>query len=176
MAANDMETEQTLPCLNLKIYHPDHHDRKLFSRIKLNQKEEVKADVVVTFGRDYSVCLYPLINTRVSRIQFSLQFFKPFNCSTAAFEIKNLSKKTKLHVENLELDYLNKFELPRKCLIQFGEFQILAETEEGDCDDKFEISCEKSHVPLVQDSFVPTMYPIPENGTLLAVEIDENEL
>ncbi|NP_001089151.1 TRAF-interacting protein with FHA domain-containing protein A isoform X1 [Xenopus laevis] len=171
----DVDTEQTISCLTLTLYHPNHQDQKLFRGINFSRKEEIKADAVVAFGRDYNVCRYPLLSNRVSRIQFNLQLFKHFNCSTSTFEIKNLSKKNKLYVDNLELDYLNKIELPKKCMIRFGDFQILAEIDEGDSDEKFEICCEKSHVSLVQDSFIPTMQPIPECGTLNAVEIDENE-
>ncbi|XP_053556783.1 TRAF-interacting protein with FHA domain-containing protein A [Bombina bombina] len=183
--SNDVETEQILTCLNIKLYHPDGNDKKLFSLLKLG-REEIKSDVTVAFGRDPTTCRYLLASKKVSRVQFVLQFFKPLGLSTTCFEIKNTSKKTKLYVDHLELDYLNKIDLPPKCMIRFGEFQIQVEKETGESDEQFEISCELSRVPLVQDIYERIMTPIPENGVLncdapstlrysMAVEIDENE-
>ncbi|KAM4807720.1 TRAF-interacting protein with FHA domain-containing protein A [Rhinophrynus dorsalis] len=182
-ASHDLETEQVLTCLRMKMYHPNQRENKIFSTINLCKNEEIRADAVVSFGRDYRACKYVLANNRISRVQFSLQFFKPFGSDIATFEIKNLSTKTKLYVDNLELNYLNKTELPSKCIIRFGDIQILVEKEQGDSDEKFEIWCEVSHVSLVQDQF-QLMVPIPENGvlngvakkSLPAVESDENEM
>ncbi|MEE6461779.1 hypothetical protein FKM82_001402 [Ascaphus truei] len=181
MSTNDVETEQTLTCLHLRMYHPNQHmDKKIFSSINLSRREEIKADAPVAFGRDFRSCKYVFLSNRASRIQFLLEFFKNFGSTKTSFEIKNMSKKNKLYVDNQELDYLNKIELPPKCIVRFGEFQILVEKEEGESDDQFEICCEVSNISLLQETFEPTMVPIPENGILniyvSPVEVDENEL
>ncbi|XP_053317473.1 TRAF-interacting protein with FHA domain-containing protein A [Spea bombifrons] len=175
---NDAETEQTLTCLHLRMYHPQQHSKQIFKSIKVGHRQEIKAEEVVTFGRDFKICNYPLLSSTASRIQFSLEFFKPFQSGTTAFAIKNLSKKYKLSVDHLELDYLNKKDLPDTCLIRFGEFQILAEKEDGESENMFEICCEVSRTPLFQEH---VRVPIPENGALngaapIAEEVDENEL
>ncbi|KAM4051624.1 TRAF-interacting protein with FHA domain-containing protein A [Anomaloglossus baeobatrachus] len=182
----DVDTEQTLTCLHMKMYHPHQHDKRIFSAINLCKRQEIKAEDVVLFGRDVNSCMFKLLHNKVSRMQFALQFFIPLNTSTMSFEIKNLSKKTKLFVDGLELNYLNKVELPQKCIIRFGEFQMLVEIEAGDSDDKFAINCEVSRYSLVQEIGHPVMIAIPENGTLIyqpsiilstspPVEVDEND-
>ncbi|KAM4710221.1 TRAF-interacting protein with FHA domain-containing protein A [Discoglossus pictus] len=183
--ADDVETEQTLTCLHMRLYHPHQHDKKIFSSLQLG-RQQTRSESQVAFGRDFKSCKYVLICSKVSRVQFVLQFYKSFDSSNTCFEIKNTSKKTKLYVGTVELDYLKKIDLPSNCMIRFGEFQIQVEKEEGESDEQFEISCEVSRVPL-QDPAVRVMVPIPENGILngaepstlrcsMAVEMDENEL
>ncbi|XP_069599940.1 TRAF-interacting protein with FHA domain-containing protein A [Ranitomeya imitator] len=183
---NDVDTEQTLTCLHMKMYHPHQRDQRIFSAIDLCRRQEIKAEDVVMFGRDINSCKFKLLHSKVSRMQFGLQFFKPLNASTTSFEIKNLSKKTKLYVDGLELDYLNKVELPSKCMIRFGEFQMLMENEAGESEDKFAIYCDVSRFSLVQEIGHPVMMAIPENGPLNyqpsvipstppPVEVDEND-
>ncbi|KAM5192499.1 TRAF-interacting protein with FHA domain-containing protein A isoform 1-T2 [Mantella aurantiaca] len=187
--ANDVDTEQTLTCLHLKMYHPHNlHDPRIFSAFNLGRKEELRSEEVAVFGRD--VCKFKLLNNKVSRLQFALQFFKPLHGSKLAFEIKNFSKRAKLYVDGLELSYLNKVELPPKCMIRFGDFQFLVETEEGESEEKYDICCEVSRYSLVQDVSGPVMVGISEtgvvNGNLSAhsyissspppVEVDENDL
>lgn len=58
------------------------------------------------------MCQYTFQDKQVSRVQFALQPFKQFNSSVLSFEIKNMSKKTSLMVDNQELGYLNKMDLP----------------------------------------------------------------
>ncbi|XP_018425311.1 PREDICTED: TRAF-interacting protein with FHA domain-containing protein A [Nanorana parkeri] len=189
VVATDVDTEQTHTCLHLKLYHPLHqHDQRIFSAINLGRKEELRAEEDAVFGRD--VCTFKLLNNKVSRLQFALQFFKPLYNSKMAFEIKNLSKRAKLYVDGLELSYLNKVDLPPKCMIRFGDFQILAETEEGESEDKYVICCEVSRYSLVQDVSGPVMVGISETGvqnghaysyshtcaTPPPVEVDENDL
>ncbi|XP_072261821.1 TRAF-interacting protein with FHA domain-containing protein A [Pyxicephalus adspersus] len=189
VVANDVDTEQTLTCLHLKMYHPHHqHDPRIFSALNLGRREEQKGEEVAFFGRD--VCKFKLLNNKVSRLQFSLQFFKPFHSSKMAFEIKNLSKRAKLYVDGLELSYLNKVDLPPKCMVRFGDFQILAEIEEGESEDKYDICCEVSRYSLVQDVAGPVMIGIVETGVVNGhtpsqfynctspppVEDDENDL
>ncbi|XP_071975399.1 TRAF-interacting protein with FHA domain-containing protein A [Engystomops pustulosus] len=187
---NDVDTEQTLTCLHIKMYHPHQHDRRIFSLIDLCKRHEMKAEEMVFFGRDINICRFKLLQNRVSRLQFSLQFFKPLNSSATSFEIKNLSKKTKLYVDGWELNYLNKVDLPAKCMIRFGEFQMLLEIENGESEDKFAVYCELSQFSLVQEIGHPVMLSIPENGLLNntshlslsmsqtppPVEVDENDV
>ncbi|XP_040274295.1 TRAF-interacting protein with FHA domain-containing protein A-like [Bufo bufo] len=179
---NNVDTEQTFPCLLMKLYHPHQDDRRIFSAIELGRKYEIRAEEVVSFGRDVNCCSFTLLQNRVSRMQFALQFFKPFNSSALSFEIKNLSKKTKLYVDGWELSYLNKVDLPPKCMVRFGEFQILIETEAGESEDKFAVYCELSRVSLVQETGHPVKQSIPESNhqpfsvppTPPPVEDDEN--
>ncbi|XP_073496751.1 TRAF-interacting protein with FHA domain-containing protein A [Phyllobates terribilis] len=184
---NDVDTEQTLTCLHMKMYHPHQHDRRIFSAIDLCRRQEIKAEDMVLFGRDVNSCKFKLLHNKVSRMQFALQFFIPLNTSTTSFEIKNLSKKSKLYVDGLELSYLNKVELPPKCIIRFGEFQMLMEHEAGESEDKFAICCDVSRFSLVQEVGYPVMLAIPENGPLNhqpsitpstppPVEVDENDI
>ncbi|KAM8938731.1 TRAF-interacting protein with FHA domain-containing protein A [Pelodytes ibericus] len=184
--SHSAETEQTLPCLHMTLYHPRGHSDRIFEFIELKPLQEMRADEAVAFGRDYNVCKYAISSTKVSRVQFVLQFYKPLHLGSTVFEIKNVSKKSKLYVDHLELNYLNKVELPANCLIRFGDFQILAEKEEGDSEDKYEISCQVSRAPLAREPVERIMVAIPENGTLngpappvgkspTAEEFDENE-
>ncbi|XP_063776209.1 TRAF-interacting protein with FHA domain-containing protein A [Pseudophryne corroboree] len=184
----DVETEQTLYCLHMRLHHPDQQDHRIFSAIDLCRRKEIKAEETVVFGRDVSSCKFPLLNNKVSRLQFALQFFKPMQSSKMSFEIKNLSKRTKLYVNNHPLEYMNKFVLPPKCVICFGEFLIMVENEEGESEDKFEICCEVSRFPLVLEIETEVKVAIPETGTLNGsasspfnknalppVEVDEND-
>ncbi|CAN2388898.1 TRAF-interacting protein with [Pristimantis euphronides] len=183
------DTEQTLTCLLVKMYHPQQRDGVIFSAIDLHKRQELTAEEVVFFGRDCK-SQFTLLHSKVSRMQFSLQFFKPLNSSTFSFEIKNLSKKSKLYVDGLELNYLNKIDLPPKCMIHFGDFQMLMENEVGESEDKFAVCCEVSRSCLVQEQGHPVMVAIPENGPLndslyhssaisptpFPIEVDENDI
>ncbi|XP_069834602.1 TRAF-interacting protein with FHA domain-containing protein A [Dendropsophus ebraccatus] len=191
MASADVDTEQTLTCLHMKMYHPQQQDPRIFSALELCKRQEIRAEDVVMFGRDVTCCTFKLLHNKVSRMQFALQFFKQMNSTAMGFEIKNLSKKTKLYVDGLELTYLNKVDLPSKCMIRFGEFQMLLENEAGESEDKFAIYCEVSRFPVVQEISDPVMVAIPENGPLYQsnhhqplslpptpppVEVDENDV
>ncbi|XP_029452074.1 TRAF-interacting protein with FHA domain-containing protein A [Rhinatrema bivittatum] len=184
------ETEETVPCLHMKVYHPFQAEKQVFHSIPFFKKDRLKADEVVKFGRDNGSCRYILWDSRVSRIQFALQLFRPSNSSELCFEIKNLSRRARLFVDNMELDYLNKTELPPKCMLRFGDYQILAEREDGESLEYFEICFELAQVSVMQEMlFVPSLVPIPENGvvtsmhspvssqcsTLTPIEVDENE-
>nr|XP_033811516.1 TRAF-interacting protein with FHA domain-containing protein A [Geotrypetes seraphini] len=183
------ETEETVNCLLMKVYHPFQAEKRVFHAIPLFKKDRFKTDEVIKFGRDNGSCRYVLSDARVSRIQFALQLFRHPDSSELCFEIKNLSRRTKLLLNNMELDYLNKTELPRKCILRFGEFQILVEREDGESLDYFETCFELAQRSLLQEMlFVPLLQPIPENGvsqseisltlsskTLTPIEVDENE-
>ncbi|XP_074760018.1 TRAF-interacting protein with FHA domain-containing protein A isoform X1 [Athene noctua] len=180
----EAETEETVTCLHMTFYHPCQEDKMMFRCLNFCKREQVRADEMAKFGRDSNVCRYNLMDTRVSRIQFSLQFYRKLNSSEFCFEIKNMSKKTKLIVDQTELGYLNKIDLPWKCIICFGDYQILAEIQEGESVDYFETHLHLAEVPILQERCLPSLQPIPENGISSSlfpsqdkspIEIDENE-
>lgn len=181
----EAETEETVTCLHLTFYHPCQDEKMMFRCLNFCKREQVRADEMAKFGRDSSVCRYNLMDTRVSRIQFSLQFYRKLHTLEYCFEIKNLSKKTKLTVNQTELSYLNKIDLPWKCIICFGDYQILAEIQEGESVDYFETHLHLAEAPILQERCLPSLQPIPENGISPSfflsqgkspTEIDENEL
>ncbi|XP_420645.2 TRAF-interacting protein with FHA domain-containing protein A isoform X1 [Gallus gallus] len=178
------ETEETATCLHMTFYHPCQQDKMMFRCLNFCKREQVRADEMAKFGRDSNVCHYNLVDTRVSRIQFSLQFYRKLNSSEFCFEIKNMSKKTKLTVDQTELGYLNKVDLPWKCIICFGDYQILAEIQEGEAMDYFETHLHLAKVPILQERCLPSLQPVPEKGIFPSlspsqgkspIEIDENE-
>ncbi|KAL9851513.1 TRAF-interacting protein with FHA domain-containing protein A isoform 1-T2 [Geothlypis trichas] len=181
----EAETEETVTCLHLTFYHPGQGEKMMFRCLDFCRRQQLRADDTAKFGRDSSLCRYSLVDTRVSRIQFSLQFYRRLHSSEYAFEIKNLSKKTKLTVNQMELGYLNKIDLPWKCIICFGDYQILAEIQEGEAVDYFETHLHLAEAPILQERFLPSLQPVPENGISPSfplgqgkspTEIDENEL
>lgn len=184
----EAETEETVTCLHLTFYHPCQGEKLMFRCLNFCKREQVRADEAAKFGRDSSVCRYNLMDTRVSRIQFSLHFYRKLHTSEYGFEIKNLSKKTKLTVNQTELGYLNKIDLPWKCIICFGDYQILAEVQEGESMDYFETHLHLAEAPILQErclQCLPSLQPIPENGISPSfflsqgkspTEIDENEV
>ncbi|KFQ21559.1 TRAF-interacting protein with FHA domain-containing protein A [Mesitornis unicolor] len=180
----EVETETQVACLHMTFYHPCQEDKMMFRCLNFCEREQVRADEMAKFGRDSNVCRYNLMDSRVSRIQFSLQFYRKLNSSEFCFEIKNMSKKTKLMVDQTELGYLNKTDLPWKCIICFGDYQILAEVQEGQAEDYFETRLHLAEVPILQERCLPSRHPIPENGISSSsfpsqgkspIEIDENE-
>ncbi|NXH16505.1 TIFA protein, partial [Bucco capensis] len=178
------DTEETVTCLHMTFYHPCQDAKMMFRGLNFCKREQVRADETAKFGRDSNVCRYNLMDTRVSRIQFSLQFYRKLNSSEYCFEIKNMSKKTKLIVNQTELGYLNKIDLPWKCIICFGDYQILAEIQEGESMDYFATYLRLAEVPILQERCLPSLRPIPETGISSSlfpsqdkrpIEIDENE-
>ncbi|XP_067400768.1 TRAF-interacting protein with FHA domain-containing protein A [Emydura macquarii macquarii] len=180
----EADTEETKTCLYVALYHPCQEEKQVFRGLNIHKREQLRADEVAKFGRDCNMCHYNLMDSRVSRVQFTLQFFRQLNSSEPGFEIKNMSKKTKLIVDNVELDYLNKIDLPRKCIIRFGDYQFLMHRQDGESVDYFETCFELAQVSLLQERQMPLLQPIPECGisSLLysqgvkPVEIDESDL
>ncbi|NXM19802.1 TIFA protein, partial [Ploceus nigricollis] len=181
----EAETEETVTCLHLTFYHPGQGEKMMFRCLDFCRRQQVRADDAAKFGRDSSLCRYSLVDTRVSRVQFSLHFYRKLHTSEYGFEIKNLSKKTKLTVDQTELGYLNKIDLPPQCTISFGDYQILAEIQEGEAVDYFETHLHLTQAPILQERCLPSLLPIPETGTSppfslsqgkSPTEIDENEL
>uniref|UniRef100_A0A493T681 TRAF interacting protein with forkhead associated domain n=1 Tax=Anas platyrhynchos platyrhynchos TaxID=8840 RepID=A0A493T681_ANAPP len=72
----EAETEETAACLHMTFYHPCQDDKMMFRCLNFCKREQVRADEMAKFGRDPNICHYNLVDTRVSRIQFSLQFYR----------------------------------------------------------------------------------------------------
>lgn len=180
----DADTEETVTCLQMTVYHPSQLQSGTFQSISFYKKEKLPSIEVVNFGRNSSICRYTFLDKQVSRVQFSLQSFKDFNSSALSFEIKNMSRKTNLIVDNRELGYLNKMDLPYKCMVRFGEYQLLLEKEDGESVEYFETLFILSPRPLLQEHNWPAQKPIPEGGgypsyfthVTSPTEMDENEL
>ncbi|KAM6221785.1 TRAF-interacting protein with FHA domain-containing protein A [Rhynchocyon petersi] len=180
----DADTEETVTCLQITVYHPSHLQSGIFHSINFNNREKLPSSEMVKFGRNPNICHYTFQDKQVSRVQFSLQLFKDFNSSVLSFEIKNLSKRTSLIVDNRELGYLNKMSLPYKCMVRFGDYQFLIEKEDGESLEFFETQFILSLKSLSQENTWVPRNPIPENGNYPSfgthstspTEIDENEL
>nr|XP_060632194.1 TRAF-interacting protein with FHA domain-containing protein A [Anolis sagrei ordinatus] len=169
------DTEETITSLNITVYHPEQEKKQVFRAIKFCQQQQLTVDEFVKFGRNCDICHFQFVDTQVSRIQFALQLFRPFGSSEFVFEIKNLSKRVKLTVDNVELAYLNKIILPRRCLVCFGNYKLLMHKQDGQSENFFEISFDMSKTPLWQEAVT---LPIPESGAVklkFPVEAEEDE-
>lgn len=176
MAFENAETEETLTCLRMTLYHPKQEEKQVFRNLSFSQCQRVRADDVIKFGRDSNVCHFNFTDVRVSRVQFALQFFRLFNSSEFGFEIKNLSKKVNLIVNNVELSYLNKVDLPENGIVCFGEYEILMEKQTGQSEDYFELRFELATASLLVDNDDVSFHqPVPESGISSPTEMDENE-
>ncbi|XP_008265697.1 TRAF-interacting protein with FHA domain-containing protein A [Oryctolagus cuniculus] len=180
----DADTEETVTCLQMTVYHPAQFQSGIFQAIDFNKRDKLPSSEVVKFGRNSKVCHYTFQDKQASRVQFSLQLFKQFNSSVLSFEIKNMSRKTSLIVDSQELGYLNKLDLPYKCMVRFSEYQFLMEKEDGEALDSFETQFILSPRPLLQENIWPPHKPIPEYGIYSScsaqstspTEMDEDEL
>ncbi|MBN3277885.1 TIFA protein, partial [Polyodon spathula] len=164
---DDIETEEILTCLRITAHHPLHEIQNVFQLINFNKKEKHLAENPLKIGRDTNSCHISLYDRRVSRVQFSIQAFRHFNSSQLFFEIQNLSRRGKLIVNNIELEYLNKVELPKKALVRFAEFQFLVEKEDGESTENFETFFELARAPCQEVLYVPSKSPVPETGLLI---------
>ncbi|XP_028660929.2 TRAF-interacting protein with FHA domain-containing protein A-like [Erpetoichthys calabaricus] len=181
-ALDDLETEEVLPCIRLKAYHPYHEIKNVFQFLHFNKKMKHRADEALKVGRDSKMCDIQLHDLRVSRMQFAIEAFRYFNSSELSFEIKNLSQKGRLTVNNAELEYLNKVELPRKAIVRFAEFVFLVEKEDGESTDYFETVFELAALPPSLELICcSSLSPVPETGLAFpvapnsAVELAEGE-
>lgn len=180
----DADTEETVTCLQMTVYHPGQQQSGIFQSIRFCNREKLPSSEVVKFGRNSNICRYTFQDKQVSRVQFSLQLFKKFDSSVLSFEIKNMSKKTSLMVDNKELGYLNKMDLPYRCMVRFGDYQFLIEKEDGESLEFFETQFILSPRSLSQENNQPLQMPVPEYGSCSScstlnscpTEIDENEL
>ncbi|KAJ7327035.1 hypothetical protein JRQ81_016794 [Phrynocephalus forsythii] len=171
------DTEETVTCLCITVYHPEQEKKQVFRALKFCQQQQLRADELVKFGRDPSACLFNFVDGRVSRIQFALHFFRHFKSTEFGFEIKNLSKKVKLFVDDVELAYLNKVILPEMCLVRFGDYEMLIQKQGGQSENCFEVRFELAKTSLWQKR-VPERHPVPESGisyTDTPIEVDEDE-
>lgn len=178
-ASGTDETEEQATCLHLTVYHPSQEpEKKSFRELSFHVQHRLKACHLVKFGRDCNTCDFILVDSRVSRVQFGLQFFRHFNSSEFGFEIKNLSKRAKLNVDHVELAYLNKVDLPENCVVHFGDYQIHVHKEGGQSEDYFEIQFQLSKTSLLHERNLSFSLPVPEQGlacTDSPIETDENE-
>uniref|UniRef100_A0A670YHG9 TRAF interacting protein with forkhead associated domain n=1 Tax=Pseudonaja textilis TaxID=8673 RepID=A0A670YHG9_PSETE len=81
---SDFETEDTeepITCLQITIYHPKEEEKAVFRGLSFHHQQQLRADDIVKFGRDSNICCFHLADSRVSRVQFALQFFRHFNSS-----------------------------------------------------------------------------------------------
>ncbi|XP_054997526.1 TRAF-interacting protein with FHA domain-containing protein A [Sorex araneus] len=179
----EADTEETVTCLQMTLYHPSQQQNEIFQSIRFYNREKLPSSEVVRFGRNSSICRYTFQDKQVSRVQFSLQLFKKFDSSVLSFEIKNMSKKTSLLVDNKELGYLNKMDLPYRCMVRFGDYQFLLEKEDGESLEFFETQFILSPKSLSQENNWPAQKPVPEDGSYSSwstqdsspLEMDENE-
>lgn len=172
------DTEETVSCLHIIVYHPSQEEKQVFRELNFCQQLRLSVNDLVKFGRDSNVCDFTFIDSRVSRIQFALQFFRHFNSTQFGFEIKNLSKKTKLIVDNIELTHLNKVDLPDNCFVRFGDYQFQMQKQGGQSEEYFEVCFDLSKTSLLQEKYSSWKKPVPESGisyTELPTEMDENE-
>ncbi|XP_038648101.1 TRAF-interacting protein with FHA domain-containing protein A isoform X1 [Scyliorhinus canicula] len=187
MSFENADTEETITCLIINVYHPQ---AGVFKSLNCIEKQKYRAEEMIKFGRDTKVCHFPLMDKRASRMQFVIQAFRHNESSELCFEIKNTSLRAKLCVNNEILDHLNKIDLPRKCVLRFGNYQFYLEKDDGEAREHFEIFIKLSLVPFCEEINVETLtHPVPEIGILdivntpapesqiqTAVEIDENEM
>lgn len=158
----DADTEETVTSLRVTVYHPGQTQGGIFQSIRFSVPEKLPSGEVVKFGRNSTICRYTFQDKQVSRVQFSLQLFKKFDSSVLSFEIKNMSRRTGLLVGSTELGYLNKVELPYRCMVRFGEYQLLVEKQDGESLECFETLFALSPRPLLQERSWPAGKPTPE--------------
>uniref|UniRef100_A0A8C5RW52 TRAF interacting protein with forkhead associated domain n=1 Tax=Laticauda laticaudata TaxID=8630 RepID=A0A8C5RW52_LATLA len=75
------DTEETITCLQITIYHPKQEEKPVFRSLSFYHQQQLRADDTVKFGRDSNICRFHFADSRVSRVQFGLQFFRHFNSS-----------------------------------------------------------------------------------------------
>ncbi|ELV13713.1 TRAF-interacting protein with FHA domain-containing protein A [Tupaia chinensis] len=179
----DADTEETVTCLKVTVYHPSQLQSGVFQSIRFYSREKLPSSEVVRFGRNPGVCQYTFQDRQASRVQFCLQLFKKPDSSVLSFEIKNMSKRSRLLVGGRELGYLNKADLPHRCLVRFGQYQLLMEQEDGESLEFFETQFTLSPSSLLQENNGFPQSPIPEYGGYSPcsthgtspTEMDENE-
>uniref|UniRef100_A0A8C6FQZ0 Uncharacterized protein n=1 Tax=Moschus moschiferus TaxID=68415 RepID=A0A8C6FQZ0_MOSMO len=72
----DADTEETVTCLQMTLYHPGHQRSGIFQSIRFFNREKFPTSKVVKFGRNSNTCHYIFQDKQVSRVQFYLQLFK----------------------------------------------------------------------------------------------------
>lgn len=138
-----METEEDLlPCLHIKLYHPQQHSKGLYQSLPLGTRCRHSAEDPFRLGRDDSACTFALVDAQVSRKQLSLQAYRSPHSTDTLFTVQNLSNKTRLYVNGSPLAYLEKMDLPDKALLRFGQYEMLVVREWGEAKGAFEVEFE----------------------------------
>lgn len=138
-----METEEDLlPCVRIKIYHPQQGSRAPYRGLPLGTRRRHPADEPLRMGRDERACALTLADPRVSRKQLSVQAYRDPGARDLLFSVQNLSRRVRLHVNSSDLDYLERTQLPEEALVRFGEYQMLVVREAGEAEGSFEVEVE----------------------------------
>lgn len=163
-----IETEDDLlPCLHMKIYHPQQGHRSLYELLPLGTRSQHAAEDQLTLGRDSSMCTFAILDPRVSRKQLALHAYRTPSCADTLFTIQNLSGRGQIAVNGLALAYLEKTELPDKALVRFGQYELLIERESGEAKASFEVGFEVLAVPPSRETclYEPTGTAVMDSGS-----------
>ncbi|CAL9694500.1 unnamed protein product [Knipowitschia caucasica] len=135
-----LETEEDfLTCLQIKLFHPQQRSGGMFGLLPLGRRLKQDADDPLRLGRDGMSCALALVDLKASRKQLSLQAYHTPQKQDMYFSIQNLSKKGRLIVNGVALEYLEKLDLPDKALVRFGEYEMLLVREAGEAKGSFEV-------------------------------------
>lgn len=163
-----IETEDDLlPCLHMRIYHPQQSHRNLYELLPLGTRSKHAADDPLTLGRDGNTCTFAILDPRVSRKQLALHAYRTPRCADTLFTIQNLSQRGRISVNGLALAYLEKAELPDKALVRFGQYELLIERESGEAQASFEVGFEVLAVPPSRETCLcaPTGTAVMDTGS-----------
>lgn len=166
--SNTLETEEDLlPCLHIKIYHPQQHCQALYQLLPLGSRCQHSADDPLRLGRDDRACTFALFDARVSRKQLSLQAYRSPHSADMLFTIQNLSQRSRMFVNSSELDYLEKMDLPDKALVRFGQYQMLIVRVSGEAKGSFEVEFEVLTVSPARETcmYAPAGAPVVDSGS-----------
>uniref|UniRef100_A0A8D2DXU7 Uncharacterized protein n=1 Tax=Sciurus vulgaris TaxID=55149 RepID=A0A8D2DXU7_SCIVU len=72
----DADTEETLTCLHMTVYHPGQLQSGIFQSTMFYNRRKFTSTEMIKFGRNSNICHYVFQDKQASRIQFSLQPFK----------------------------------------------------------------------------------------------------
>uniref|UniRef100_A0A3B4ZS52 TRAF-interacting protein with FHA domain-containing protein A n=1 Tax=Stegastes partitus TaxID=144197 RepID=A0A3B4ZS52_9TELE len=163
-----METEEDLlPCLLIKVYHPQQSCRPLYGLLPVGNRRRHSADDPFRLGRDAQSCTYSLVDPRVSRKQLSLHAYRTPQSPDMLFTIQNLSQRGQLRVNSSALGYLERMDLPDKALIRFGEYEMVITRESGEAKANFEVEFEVMTVPPSREMCMwePSGTPVADTGS-----------
>lgn len=163
-----IETEENLlPCLRIKIYHPQQSTKGLYGLLPLGNRSRHSAEDPLRLGRDNQACAFALADIRVSRKQLSLQAYRAPHSADMRFTIQNLSQKARLSVNSTALNYLERTDLPDKALIRFGEYEMLIFRESGEAKGSFEVEFEVLAAPPSRETCLcsPSVTAIMDTGS-----------
>ncbi|KAK5848600.1 hypothetical protein PBY51_006199 [Eleginops maclovinus] len=168
--SQQLETEEDLlPCLHIKLYHPQQSSKGLYELIPLGKRSKHPAEDPFRLGRDGQACTVALLDNRVSRKQLALQAYHTAKSPGMLFTIQNLSQKARLSVNSSALDFLEKIDLPDKALIRFGEYEMLIIRDSGEAKASFEVEFEVLTVPPSRETCacVPSITPVLDTGSFI---------